>query len=419
MYQKVSLLTVLGLVMVLAGHGCCADNTLEQPPKGFVALFNGKDLTGWKGLVADPIKRSKMSPQELAKAQLLADKRMAEHWQVKDGALVFDGKGDNLCTVKDYGDFELLVDFKIEAGSDSGIYLRASPQVQIWDTANWPEGSGGLYNNKKAPSKPLTCADNPIGQWNTFRITMVAEKVTVYLNDVLVVDDVVMENYWEPNKPVYSSGPIELQAHKTVLSFRNIFIRQIPQTETLFNGKDLTGWQDRAEEKGHWKVENGVLCTEGSQGGWLSTTEEYENFELELEFRVPPGGNSGIFLRASHEHEPNIPYGGALEIQILDDYADKHSDLKPWQYTGSLYSMKAPARRVSKRANQWQKMVIVCNGPKLQVTLNGERIVDTNLNEHMDKLESNPALQRRKGYIGLQNYDGMRVEFRNIKISQL
>lgn len=197
------------------------------PPEGFVALFNGKDLTGWKGLVADPPTRAKMSPEELAKAQEKADEEMRAHWSVVDGVLVFDGKGQNLCTAKDYRDFELLVDWKIEPHGDSGIYLRGSPQVQIWDIADHAEGSGGLYNNQKHPSRPLTPADRPAGQWNTFRIIMRGERVTVYLNEVLVVDNVVLENYWERDKPIYPSGQIELQNHGNTLYFKNIYIREL------------------------------------------------------------------------------------------------------------------------------------------------------------------------------------------------
>ena len=130
--------------------------TQNAPPEGFVAICNGKDLSGWKGLVADPPKRAKMSESELAEAQKKADDQMREHWSVEDGALVFDGKGQSLCTAKDYGNFEMYVDWKIKEKGDSGIYLRGTPQVQIWDPAfNNDIGSGGLYNNQKNPSKPV------------------------------------------------------------------------------------------------------------------------------------------------------------------------------------------------------------------------------------------------------------------------
>jgi hypothetical protein len=216
-------LVVLGMVGLAQG----ADNS---PPAGFVALFNGKDLSGWKGLVSSPPERAKMSPDELAAAQTKADQRMRDHWQVKDGALVFDGKGDSLCTAKDYADFELLCDWKILPEGDSGIYLRGSPQVQIWDPAvpaAGGTGSGGLYNNQKHPSKPLIKADRPVGEWNTFRIRMVGDKVSVWLNDELVVDDVVLENYWERGKPIYPTGQIELQNHGNTLYFKNIYLKEL------------------------------------------------------------------------------------------------------------------------------------------------------------------------------------------------
>jgi hypothetical protein len=201
-----------------------ADNT---PPEGFVALFNGQDLTGWKGLVGNPKSRAAMPPDALAAAQEKVDEQMRAHWKVEDGALVFDGKGRSLCTAEDYGDFELFVDWKILANGDSGVYLRGTPQVQIWDASKRTEGSGGLYNNKENPSKPITCADNPVGQWNTFRIKMVGEKVSVWLNGELVVDDTVLENYWERDKPIYPTGQIELQNHGNTLYFKNIYIKEI------------------------------------------------------------------------------------------------------------------------------------------------------------------------------------------------
>jgi hypothetical protein len=223
-------LFIAGAVSVLAsGSAAMAD-----PPEGFVALFNGRDLDGWKGLVADPEKRAAMKPEELAEAQKAADEKMKAHWSVVDGDLVYDGKGDSLCTTKDYGDFELYVDWKILEGGDSGIYLRGSPQIQIWDTKfekykslGADKGSGALWNNQVNARFPLTVADKPVGEWNTFFIRMVGDKVTVKLNDVLVTDNVVMENIWDRKKPIYPRGQIELQNHGNTLWFRNIYIREL------------------------------------------------------------------------------------------------------------------------------------------------------------------------------------------------
>ena len=210
-------------------HG--ADNT---PPEGFTALFNGKDLTNWKGLLDRPLdnpaNRAKASKEELARAQTEADEDMRKHWKVEDGALVFDGKGRSLATAKDYGDFELYVDWKILPKGDSGIYLRGTPQVQIWDPDGEKQnavGSGGLFNNRKHPSKPTKRADKPVGEWNTFWIKMVGEKVWIKLNDELVVDGVVLENFWERDKPIYPTGQIELQNHGNTLYFKNIYIKEL------------------------------------------------------------------------------------------------------------------------------------------------------------------------------------------------
>ena len=223
--MKVYWTLALGCGLMFAGPVAArADDNV--PPPGFAALFNGKDLTGWKGLVADPPARAKMTPEQLAKAQEKADQVVRDHWRVADGVLVYDGKGTSLCTAKDNGDFEMYVDWKIGPGGDSGIYLRGSPQVQIWDN---PDGSGGLYNNQKNPSKPSKVADKPIGQWNTFHIKMVGEKVSVWLNGELVVDNVTMENYWERNKPIYPAGQIELQHHGSTLWFKNIYLRELPR----------------------------------------------------------------------------------------------------------------------------------------------------------------------------------------------
>jgi hypothetical protein len=229
-----ALALVLSPLCALAADEARRDNT---PPPGFVALFNGRDLSGWKGLpkspLDNPFKRQAASPEELKKAQAAADERMRQHWKVEDGALVFDGKGDSLCTARDdYGDFELYVDWKILPKGDSGIYLRGSPQVQIWDPANdsaGNTGSGGLYNNKKHPSKPTAKADEPVGEWNTFWIKMVGDKVWVKLNDQTVVDGVVLENYWDYSRPIFPTGQIELQNHGNTLWFKSIYIKELPR----------------------------------------------------------------------------------------------------------------------------------------------------------------------------------------------
>jgi len=395
----------------------------------WVLLFNGQDLTGWKGLVGNPVTRAKMSPAELAEAQAAADQKMHAHWKVEDGALVFDGshQGSHLCTIEDYGDFELLVDWKIGAGGDSGIYLRGSPQVQIWDPGQHPEGSGGLYNNKKHVSKPLKCADKPVGEWNTFRIKMVGERVTVYLNDALVTDDVVMENYWERGKPIYTAGQIELQSHGSKLYFKNIRIREIPRGHLrdagvagwipLFNGKDLTGWTCKP---GAWAAEDGVLTRKGGSDIW--TEGRFGDFVLDLEFKITKGTNSGVFFRTADIRDC-VQTG--IEMQVLDSYGKetvgKHD-------CGAIYDCLAPSKNTARPPGEWNHVVLTCKGPKINIVLNGAQIIDMDLDQWTEPHENPDGSQNkyrtayknmpRVGYIGFQDH-GKPVRYRNVRIKRL
>ena len=206
----------------------------NKSPKAFKALFNGKNLNGWEGLMKDPPQRAKMTPEELTAEQIKSDAQMRAHWRAENGQLTFDGKGDNLCTKKDYGDFELQVDWRIPEKGGGGISLRGSPQVRIWETNSAgqftpPDGSGGLYNNENGSLHPLKYADKPVGIWNQFRILMIGDKVLGFLNDELVVNDETLENYRERDKPIYPTGAIELQGHGSPVWFKNIYIREIPR----------------------------------------------------------------------------------------------------------------------------------------------------------------------------------------------
>ncbi len=410
---------------------------LEKMPKekGFVSIFNGKDLSGWHGLVKNPILRAKMKPEELAKEQKVADEKMLTNWSVKDGCIVFNGKGDNLCTVKQYGDFEMVVDWRITKNGDSGIYLRGTPQVQIWDTSRVDVGaqvgSGGLYNNQKNISKPLVLADNAIGDWNTFRIKMVGERVTVYLNGILVVDNVVMENYWDRNLPIFAQDAIELQAHGTDLAFRNIYVKELNTEETqlndqeknegfqlLFNGKNLDNWQG---DKIDYTAENGEIVVSPKEGGHgnIYTAKEYSDFILRLEFQLTPGANNGVGIHAPLEGD--VAYVGK-EIQVLDNTADIYKDLQPYQYHGSVYGIIPAKREFLKPVGEWNTEEIWVKGDDIKVTLNGTVIVDGNMAEASKNgtadHKNHPGLQRHKGYIGFLGH-GSNLKFRNIRIKEL
>jgi hypothetical protein len=213
-----------------------------KPPKGFTALYNGKDLAGWRGGdTFDHRKYLAMPEADRAKQDAAWTADMQSHWRAEGDELVSDGHGKFATTIKDYGDIELVVDYKTLPLGDSGIYLRGCPQVQIWDHTNPAEfkngaekGSGGLWNNSAgAPGKdPLVLADKPFGEWNHFRIVMVSDRVSVWLNDKLVVDHAVLENYYDRKQPVPASGPIELQTHGAEIRWRNIFVREIGARES-------------------------------------------------------------------------------------------------------------------------------------------------------------------------------------------
>ena len=398
-------------------------------------MFNGRDLTGWQGLVENPVARAKMKPAELAKKQIEANKKVPGNWSVKDGCIWFNGKGDNLCSIQEYGDFEMLVDWKISKRGDSGIYLRGSPQVQIWDTSPGGEGarigSGGLYNNQKNPSKPLKVADNQVGDWNTFRIIMIGDKVSVWLNGILVVDNVVMENYWDRNIPIFPKGPIELQAHGTDLAFRDIYVREISEKEynltpaeraegfiALFNGRNLDNW---IGNKKSYVVEDGMIVVkpgEGS-GGNLYTEKEYSDFIFRFEFLLTPAANNGLGIRAPLTGD--AAYVG-MELQILDNTAPVYAKLQPYQYHGSVYGVIPAKRGFLKPVGEWNYEEVEVRGTKIKITLNGTVIVDGDIagprdNGTMDH-NDHPGLKNKTGHIGFLGH-GSELKFRNIRIKDL
>ncbi len=212
-----------------------------KPPEGFRAIFNGKDLTGWYGW--NPHASAKLKDEKLTENLAKQREEFASHWQVEKGELVNLGTGPYATTEEAFGDIELLIEYQTVAGADSGIYLRGTPQVQIWDSNQVfnPEkpdrkphlGSGGLFNNTpNTPGRdPLVLADKAFGQWNQFRIRQIGARTWIWLNDKLVVDGAVMENYWDKTQPLPAKGPIMLQTHGGEIRWRNLFIKEISPAE--------------------------------------------------------------------------------------------------------------------------------------------------------------------------------------------
>lgn len=411
-----------------------------NPPEGFTAIFNGKDLTGWYGLEHfDPRKLFAMSEEDRAKKREGSMEAFKKHWTVQNAELVNDGDGPYATTEKDYGDIEFLIDYKTVAQADSGIYLRANPQVQIWDYTKeggkWnigaDKGSGGLWNNSaKTPGKdPLELADKPFGEWNSFRISMTGERTTVYLNDKLVVGHARWENFWDRKSPLWAKGPIQLQTHGGEIRWRNIFLREIPGSEansilakhgeqgfkSIFNGKNFEGWGGPIQ---NYEVKEGAIICKPGKGGTIFAKEEYSDFVARLEFKVPSGGNNGLAIRYPGDGDP--AYVGMCELQVLDDTSTKYTKLDPRQFHGSAYGMVPAHRGFQRPVGEWNFQEVTVQGSTIKVELNGTLILDTDVSKVTDYMADHPhpGKDRKSGYFGFAGHNDP-VQFRNVRIKRL
>ena len=429
MREKLIIAFVVGCLLTLN----VAAEEANQPPEGFSALFNGKNLDGWKG-------GSTVDPQKITAEQQAAwDADLANHWRVENGELVNDGHEPHLTTKDDYGDFELWVDWKLPPNGDSGVYLRGYPQVQIWDPSNKEvhkhgadKGSGALWNNATHEKFPLELADKPTGEWNRMYIRMVGERVTVVLNDKKVVDDVVMENYYDRSAPLLKKGPIHLQIHGHETRFRNVFIREIPTDEAnellskmdggdegfepLLSGNDFTGWMGNTDG---YELVGGELRAKKGVSGNLLTEGEYDNFVVRMEFKLPPGGNNGLAIRTPEvEGDPSVT---GLEIQVLDDGAERYADLEPYQAHGSVYGLAPAHRGYLRPTGEWNYQEVVVDGDHVEVFLNGFKINDANLAEARKQPvdgKEHPGAERTTGHVGFAGHHDP-VAFRKFRIKRL
>ena len=412
-------------------------------PEGFTSLFNGINLDGWWGAkTEDPEKWMNLPPDQFQDKFLSSKEDISKHWYVEDGVLVNDGKGLFLTTEKNYADFELRLEYKTVPGADSGIYLRGVPQVQIWDTTEaggkWKHGaksgSGGLWNNGPSgtPGRdPLVRADKAFGEWNDFRILMIGSKVTVYLNNKLVVDDQPLINYWdrktpvEKRKPLLKKGPIQLQTHGGEIRWRNIYIREIAtpcytsseknEYISIFNGIDLSGWKGAIQN--YEVVEGAIQCKKG-KGGTLFTEKKFKDFMVMLEFKLPEGGNNGLAIR--YPGKGNPAYDGMCELQVLDSEHQRYARLDPRQYHGSAYGIVPAKRGFLKPSGEWNEQTIVVQGSHIQVILNKEQILNTDLSK-VSSFMANKAhrgISLTEGHFGFAGHNDP-VAYRKIKLKEI
>jgi hypothetical protein len=436
-----SMVTLLMFGVLVSAPLAGAIGQTAEPPAGFRALFNGRDLDGWWGAeTEDPRGWMALEPDALAARKQASLEDICAHWRVENGELVNDGEGLYLTTNDNFRDFELRLEYRTVAGADSGIYLKGCPQVQIWDTTEaggkWNigagKGSGGLWNNSPGePGKdPLVHADRPFGEWNSVRVVMVGERVSVHLNDQLVVDHARLENYFDRRKPIPVAGPIQLQTHGGEIRWRNVFIRKLPVDEAnaflaahdaegfepIFNGRDLTGWTGATQ--GYEVADGAIQCRPGS-GGNLFTERELSDFDARLLIRIPPGGNNGLAIRYPGEGDP--AYAGMCELQVLDSEAPEYADLDPRQYHASVYGQVAAERGYLREPGKWNFQRVTVVGPRITVELNGTRIVDADIStidELMYARDKFPGRDRTSGHFGFAGH-GDPVAFRDIAIRDL
>jgi len=434
----ISLVSLVGIGFL---SGCASLHRPNQPPAGFTVLFNGTDLNGWRGGdTFDHRKELEMPADKRAEQDAKWTEDMRKHWSVQNGEFVNDGNGKYATTTKDYGDFELFVEYKTVPKADSGIYLRGVPQVQIWDSTEKEKfnigadkGSGGLWNNSAgAPGKdPLVLADKPFGEWNKFRILMVGSRVTVWLNGKLVVDHANMENYYDRKKPIPAKGPIQLQTHGGEIRWRNVFIREIGAAEaneilaskghdgfkSVFNGKDFAGWAGPVE---NYDIKDGTVICKPKKGGTIYTKDEYADFVARLEFKVPAGGNNGLAIR--YPGNGDTAYVGMCELQVLDDNYEQatKSKLDPRQVHGSAYGMVAAQRGYQRPVGEWNFQEVTVKGSKIKVELNGVVILDADLSTAKDFMANSPhpGKDRASGHFGFAGHNDP-VAFRNVSIKKL
>lgn len=438
--RRTALALACSAFLALAAPAASFAQEDNAPPEGFRALFDGSTLNGWRGMPHfDPYELAAMSDDDRAKFFAEQQASIDAHWSVDDGAIVNDGDGAYLTTVEEFGDYELMIDYRTVALADSGIYLRATPQVQIWDTTEaggkWSldadKGSGGLWNNSPgAPGKnPSALMDRPFGEWNRFRIRQVGERTSIWLNGTQVVDNARMENFWRRESPMLRRGPIQLQTHGGEIRWKNIFIREIGTDEansilasigndgyeSAFNGVDFSGWAGPVD---NYEIEDGILRCKPEKGGTIYTEKEYGDFQVRFEFKLPPGGNNGLAIR--YPGSGDTAYVGMCELQILDTEDPRYAGLDPRQVHGSAYGMAAAARGYHRPTGEWNIQEVTVVGSTIKVELNGFLILNTDLSKVTEYLADSPhpGKDRTRGYFGFAGHSDP-VEFRHVMIRSL
>ncbi len=371
-----------GAWMLLGGALVAADSAGYSSP-----LFNGKDLDSWQVTGCEAV--------------------------VEDGLLVLKAGDGFVRTNERHGDFVLELDWRARRPNkyDSGIYIRADlpEEGKPWPSRyqiNLLEGKeGNLLGVAGAESKGLA---RP-GEWNHFKITVVGDTAELEING---------KPAWKASGIQNADGYIGLQSEVDgggQFEFRDVKLTDLDY-KPLFNGRDLAGWTG---DTSGYKVVDGAIVSPTTGSGQLFTADEYADFSFRFDFKLTPGGNNGIGIRAPLQSD--AAYAG-MEIQVLDNTADVYKTIEPWQAHGSVYGVVPAKREFLKPVGEWNHEEIIANGRQITVVLNGTTIVDANIDEAAKNGtldgKDHPGLKRDKGHIGFLGH-GAKIEFRNLRIKDL
>ena len=300
-------------------------------------------------------------------------------------------------------------------------------------TSGRTRGPGGYGTTARVQQeKILRCSLTRHSENGTdFESARWGARTSVWLNGKQVVDHAIMENFWDRKRAHFAKGPIQLQTHGGEIRWRNVFIKELSDSESneilkahgndgfakVFNGKDFAGMSGPTD---NYEINDGVLKCKAGKGGTIFTDKEYGDFVARLEFRLPPGGNNGLAIR--YPGKGDTAYGGMCELQVLDSEHKKYAKLDARQYHGSAYGMAAATRGYLRPTGEWNYQEVTVKGSTIKVELNGSVILDTDLSTIDPKTfmagSPHPGKDRKKGHFGFAGHNDP-VEYRNVSIKEL
>lgn len=375
MQRCIALLTICVFLIVPTSSDAA------DPPGVRKQVFNGQNLDGWH-----------VTGCEVG---------------VENGLLVIKDGNGLVRTDSRYRDFVLELDYKPRKAEmyDAGIYIRCElpAEGKPWPTqyqVNLKQGDEGNLNKfPKARSTGLIKA----GDWNHYKLTVVGDKATMEING---------KPAWETDGIEAKNGYIGIQVEAPLggqFEFKEVFVTELDY-KPLFDGQSLAGWEGAGQPAEKcWKAADGAIVCTGEKGPWLRSQEQFGDFNLRLDYKLKAGGNSGVYIRVPKDGNHHGD-GAGVEIQVLDDKAERYKTLKPYQYTGSVYAVAPATQHVGRAAEQWNSLEINCRGTVYHVIHNGVTIVAADETTY-------PALKGRltNGFLGLQNHSE-EVWFRNVRL---